>query len=76
MIFELTNLSTGENVEWHAAEGELIDYIGHWFPLSGTWRRDLPLRRIIYRLQWALRHGQNTCDAEDQLGLVAKRVSN
>ena len=71
MLFTLTNLSTGEEVEWPAHEGELIDYIGHWFPLSGNYRRDLPTRRTIYRLQWALRHGTDTIAHEDALGITA-----
>ena len=71
MLFTLTNLSTGEAVEWHAGEGELIDHIGHWFPLSGNFHRDRGIRIPIYRLQWALRHGRDTGQLEDALGLRA-----
>lgn len=71
MNVALTNLATGETVQWPAREGELIDYIGHWYPLTGHYRRDLPTRRTIYRLQWALRHGRNTEKLEDALRLRA-----
>lgn len=71
MIYTLTNLSTGEQVEWHAGEGELIDAVGHWFALSGNFHRDRSTRVPIYRLQWALRHGRATGELEDELGVRA-----
>lgn len=67
MIHAVTDLATGTTSSWDDEAGELID--AHPWELTGQWHRDKARRKLIYRLQYALRNGRSTDDLEEFLGV-------
>lgn len=67
MIHAVTDLATGTTSSWDDEVGELID--AHPWELTGQWRRDKARRKLIYRLQYALRNGRPTDELEELLGV-------